>query len=69
MQVQRLQFAPNKQCPYTHRVSFDFEDLQQREQIYDWVEGNFVPGVWAGNSFYTTAKYVTFMTLKWSHTA
>ena len=65
MIVTELRYFRTKQYPYTHRIEFD--DTSYQFPVYEWTEKQGIPGTWAGGAFYTTAKYVTLISLKWSH--
>jgi hypothetical protein len=50
--------------PWTHRVGFEDNILPD---IVHWIDINNIDGIWVGGSFYTTAKYVTMIAMKWGH--
>ena len=54
-----------EQYPWTHRVGF--EDPADQYPVYQWTEDNDIDGIWVGGAFYTTAKYVTIIAMKWGH--
>lgn len=49
--------------PWTHRIGF--EDPAHQYPVYQWTEDNGIDGIWVNGAFYTTAKYVTIIALKW----
>jgi hypothetical protein len=51
--------------PWTHRIRF--EDPAHQYPVCKWTEELDIPGIWVSGAFYTTAKYVTIISLKWSH--
>ena len=50
--------------PWTHRVGF--EDPAHQFPVFEWTEQSNIPGICVNGAFYTTAKYVTLMSLRWS---
>ena len=64
MKVTEIIHFPTERYPWTHRVGF--KDPADQFPVYKWAEENSIPGVWVNGAFYTTAKYVTILSLKWS---
>jgi hypothetical protein len=52
--------------PWTHRIGFDDVERHNALPVLQWTEVNNIPGIWAGNAFYTTGKYATMIMIKWS---
>ena len=51
--------------PWTHRVGF--EDPADQYPVCQWTEDNDIDGIWVNGAFYTTAKIVTMIAMKWGH--
>lgn len=52
--------------PWTHRISFSDADNSILRLADEWTRANEIPGIWAGNAFYTFGKYATMIMIKWS---
>lgn len=67
MEVKQIQHESltTRRYPWTHRISFD-SDPADAFPVHEWSKANEIPGIWAGNAFYTFGKYATMIMIKWS---
>jgi hypothetical protein len=63
MKVTQIIAKSSERYPWTHRIEFDKDTFP----VYNWTSNEDIPGLWINEAFYTTAKYVTIISLKWGY--